>query len=184
MHVVLHQQVRGGVPYQELVQEGRIALWKATLHFDTQREVAFSSHAGVAIERRIWAAVSRANQSPGYLVVPEPIDPCEVVEASSWRAQVHAALEEAISRLPDRLRRVVVAAYGLDGQTPQSLTAIGRQFGVTREAVRQWRNNALLRLRLPAFSAHLCRVFDQDSRDAYQHARALSRSWLRQRRGS
>ena len=118
MHVVLHQQVRGGVPYQELVQEGRIALWKATLHFDTQREAAFSSYAGVALERRIWAAVSRANRSPGYLVVPQPVDPCEVVEASSWRAQVHAALEEAISRLPDRLCRVVVAAHGLDGQTP------------------------------------------------------------------
>ncbi len=183
VHVVLRRQMRGGVPYQTLLQEGRIAVWKATLRFDTQRGVAFSSYAGVAIERRIWAAVARANRSPGCLALPEPVDPSQVVEQSLCRAQVHSAVQESILRLPDRLRRVMVAAYGLDGQPPRSLAAIGRQFGVTREAVRQWRNNALLLLRLPAFSGHLRRVCDQDSRDAYHRTGALSRSWLRQRRG-
>jgi RNA polymerase sigma factor (sigma-70 family) len=50
------------VVYDDLVQEGRIALWRAVLGFDPQRGVAFSSYAGKAIERRIWQAVARARR--------------------------------------------------------------------------------------------------------------------------
>ncbi|MBN2392334.1 MAG: hypothetical protein JXR84_16515, partial [Anaerolineae bacterium] len=32
---------RGRVPYAELVQAGRLALWRAALHFDPQRGVQF-----------------------------------------------------------------------------------------------------------------------------------------------
>ena len=53
VHVVLRRQARGGVAYEDLLQEGRIGLWQAVLHFDPHRGVAFSTYAGVAIERRI-----------------------------------------------------------------------------------------------------------------------------------
>ncbi len=45
--------------YEDLLQEGRIALWQAIMHFDPQRGVAFSIYAGVAIQRRIWRAARR-----------------------------------------------------------------------------------------------------------------------------
>ena len=66
VHVVLRRQSRGGVAYEDLLQEGRIALWRAALHFDPQRGAAFSTYAGVAIERRIWRAVARVNFRPSW----------------------------------------------------------------------------------------------------------------------
>lgn len=183
VHVVLRRQCRGDVAYEDLLQEGRIALWQAVLHFDPQRGAAFSTYAGVAIERRIWRAVARSTRPQGGLPLTQLPDPREAAEEHVWWEQVHSALAEAVSRLPDRLRQVIVAAYGLDGEPPRSLAAIGRQCGVTREAVRHWRNDALLLLRLPAFSGRLRSLWGQDSRAAYARTQSLNRAWLRQKRG-
>jgi RNA polymerase sigma factor (sigma-70 family) len=62
IHFLLQRQTSGGVAYDDLVQEGRIALWRAVLGFDPQRGVAFSTYAGTAIERRIWQVVARARR--------------------------------------------------------------------------------------------------------------------------
>jgi RNA polymerase sigma factor (sigma-70 family) len=183
IHAVVRRQARGGVAYEELLQEGRIALWQAVLHFDPHRGVAFSTYAWVAIQRRVWRAVAQANRPQGGLPWPEPPDPLEHAAATWQQTQVRAALLEAVTRLPARLRQLIVAAYGLDGFPPRSLAAIGRQFGVSRERARQWRNDALLLLRLPPFSARLRQLCDQDTRAAYARAQALNRAWLRQRRG-
>jgi len=183
VHTVLRRQFRGDVAYEDLLQEGRIALWQAVLHFDPQRGVAFSTYAGVAIERRIWRAVARANRPQGHWPPPPPPDPLAMAEENLWWAEVQAALREALSRLPQPLRRVIVAAYGLDGEPPRTLAAIGRQCGVSREMARHWRNDALLLLRLPAFSGRLRHLCGQDTRAAYARTRALNRAWLRQKRG-
>jgi DNA-directed RNA polymerase sigma subunit (sigma70/sigma32) len=98
-------------------------------------------------------------------------------------AQVRPTLAETLARLPEQLREVIVAAYGLDEDLPRSLAAIGHRLEVSRERVRQWRNDALVLLRLPIFSARLRRLCDQDSRTAYARTQALNRAWLRQRRG-
>jgi len=183
VHAVLRQQARGGVPYDDLLQEGRIALWQAILHFDPHRGVAFSTYAWVAIQRRIWRAVAQAHRPQGRLSLPESPDPLEAAAAAWWMAQVRPTLAETLARLPERSREVIVAAYGLDEDPPRSLAAIGRRLGVSRERVRQWRNDALLLLRLPTFSAGLRRLCDQDSRAAYARTQAFNRAWLRQQRG-
>ena len=121
--------------------------------------------------------------SQGRLPLPGPIDAQVVAEEHLWWAEVQEALSEAVSRLPDRSRRVIVAAYGLGGQPPRSLAAIGRECGVTREAVRHWRNDALLLLRLPAFSGRLRGLCGQNTRAAYVGTQALNRDWLRRKRG-
>lgn len=183
VHTVLRRQARGGVEYAELLQAGRIGLWQAVLHFDPSRGVAFSTYAGVAIERWIWRVVARANRPQGRLPLPKSPNPLQMAEENLWQAEVHSALAEAVSRLPKRLRQVIVAAYGLDGESSRTLIAIGQQFGVSREMARIWRNDALLLLRLPAFSGRLRRLCSQDSREAYVRTQALNRAWLRQKRG-
>ena len=182
VHVVLRRQRRGDVPYEDLVQEGRIGLWQAVLRFDPQRGAAFSTYAGVAIERHIWRAVKRANRLQGWMPHPEVVNPVEIAEEQVWWEQVTEALAEAVAHLPDRLRQVICAAYGLDGNTPCTLRAIGREYGVSGEMARYWRNKALLLLRLAAFSGRLRQLCDQDSRAAYARTRALNRAWMRQRR--
>jgi RNA polymerase sigma factor (sigma-70 family) len=52
-----------------------------------------------------------------------------------------------ISRLPETERRVIEMRYGLNQERQYTLNDIGRQFGITRERVRQIENNAIRKLR-------------------------------------
>lgn len=184
VHFILRQQARGGVPYEDLLQEGRIGLWQAILHFDPRRGVTFSTYAGVAIRNRIWRAVKQVNRPQGRLSPPALANPLEIAEENIGQQEIRQALLEAVSRLPKRLRQVITAAYGLDGELPCTLAAIGDRFGVTKEMARYWRNSGLVLLRLPAISGRLRYLCGQDSRAAYRRMEALNRAWLRKRRPS
>jgi hypothetical protein len=83
-----------------------------------------------------------------------------------------------VAQLPEPLQEVVVVYYGLDGGPPCTLATLGSWYGVTGEMARVWRNEALLQLRMPLYSAQLRELCGQDSRQAYARARALSASWL------
>jgi RNA polymerase sigma factor (sigma-70 family) len=182
VHAVLRRQVCGDAAYADLLQEGRLGLWQAVLHFDPGRGVAFSTYAWVAIERRVWRAVARSRDRPVDWEGAAPVEPEVAAEAAWQREPVQVALREALRHLPERLRRVLVVAYGLHGQAPRSLAAIGREYGVSRERVRQWRNDALVVLRLPAVSGRLRQACGQDDRAAYQQADRLNRAWQTSRR--
>jgi RNA polymerase sigma factor (sigma-70 family) len=169
--------------YAELLHEGQIALWQAILHFDSGRKIAFSTYAVVAIRHRLWSAVAQAQRPQGWLAPAEPLDPAQLAEQAWQRRALRGVLAELLAALPEKRYHVIVAAYGLDGQPPLSLAAIGRLYGVSRECVRQWRNGALVLLRLPALSARLRRLCEQNDKAAYQRAQALNQAWLRRQRG-
>jgi RNA polymerase sigma factor (sigma-70 family) len=183
VHTVLRRQSSGPLSYAEVLQAGRIGLWQAALHFDPARGVAFSTYAGVAIQRRIWQAVKQAQRPQGWLAPEEPVDPRAVAEERLWWQEVCAALAAAIDRLPGRQREVMLAACGWDGQPARDLTQTGQQWGVSRQAAAYWYYKALVSLRLPAVSGHLRQLWGQDGRADYRRSQALSRAWLRQRRG-
>ena len=183
VHAVLRRQACGDAAYADLLQEGRLGLWQAVMHFDPARGVAFSTYAWVAIERRVWRAVARSRDQPvEWAEVAPEVDPEAAVEVAWQQTQVQVALPDALRHLPERLSRVVGAAYGLHGQAPRSLAALGREYRVSRERVRQWRNEALVLLRLPAVSGRLRQVCGQDDRGAYQQAARLNRAWQKSRR--
>lgn len=52
-----------------------------------------------------------------------------------------------IAELPPTERNVIEMRYGLNRTTPRTLDSIGRQFGITRERVRQIENQAIRKLR-------------------------------------
>ena len=56
-------------------------------------------------------------------------------------------LELWLSQLSERQQKVVKLRFGLDGQEPFTLEAVGARFGITREQVRQVQLEALRRLR-------------------------------------
>lgn len=182
VHAILRRQWRAAMPYADLLQEGRTALWQALLRFDPQRGVAFSSYAWRVIERRLWRAIFLYQRQGTALPTGRPAllspDPQPVVEYALWRQQVRAMLQQMVACLPSPLHEVITAAYGLDGAPPQSLAAIGRRFGVTREMARVWRNQALVLLRMPLFSAPLRELCQRNCRAAYTQAQTLNRAWL------
>ena len=55
-------------------------------------------------------------------------------------------IENALASLPERDRKVIELRYGLLGEAPCTLEEVGREFGVTRERIRQIENNTLKRL--------------------------------------
>src|ERR1700712_2233449 len=77
-----------------------------------------------------------------FLADDGAIDPAEAV-AESLR---HEALQLGLEALPERHRRVLELRYGLDGRDPRTLDEIGREFGLTRERIRQIEVEALREL--------------------------------------
>ena len=71
------------------------------------------------------------------------------------RALLTEAIEEALEELNDRERQVVRLRFGLaDGQV-RTLEEVGREFGVTRERIRQIESKTLAKLRHPTRSQRL-----------------------------
>jgi RNA polymerase primary sigma factor len=66
-----------------------------------------------------------------------------------------AHIGDALDRLSERERRIVVLRYGLDDGKFRTLEEVGRDFGITRERIRQIEAKALRKLRQPESSAPL-----------------------------
>jgi RNA polymerase primary sigma factor len=82
----------------------------------------------------------------------------EAMEAPSQaaaRALLNEAINEALSELSERERKVVRLRFGLDDGQMRTLEEVGREFGVTRERIRQIESKTLAKLRHPMHSGHL-----------------------------
>jgi RNA polymerase primary sigma factor len=71
------------------------------------------------------------------------------------RALLTEALEEALEELNDRERLVVRLRFGLDDGQVRTLEEVGKEFGVTRERIRQIESKTLAKLRHPTRSNRL-----------------------------
>jgi len=185
---IIARQAWNGLPFADLKQEGLIALWRAICRFDPRLGAPFSSFAWVAVERQLWRVTRCERRCRRPLPILDPPDAYLELEQALWVEQVRQRLAASLSYLTQRQRQVIGRVYGIgEGGTVLetacmgNLAAAGRQLGISRERVRQLRNQALSILRLPALSLPLRRLAEQDSRDAYLHSRQLTRQWLRKR---
>jgi len=64
-------------------------------------------------------------------------------------------MEEVLSTLSDREKRVLIYRFGLDDGRAKTLEEVGKTFGVTRERIRQIEAKALRKLRHPSRSKKL-----------------------------
>ena len=71
------------------------------------------------------------------------------------RALLKEQLEEVLSTLNDRERKVLILRFGLDDGRPRTLEEVGREFQVTRERIRQIEAKALRKLKHPSRSKKL-----------------------------
>jgi RNA polymerase primary sigma factor len=71
------------------------------------------------------------------------------------REMEKADLKEAIDRLPERVRYVLVRRYGLDNRNPATLAELGGELEISRERVRQLQNQAEQILKAGGFAERL-----------------------------
>src|SRR5215216_5372442 len=62
---------------------------------------------------------------------------------------------EALGKLTERERKIIVLRFGLDDGRFRTLEEVGREFGITRERIRQIEAKALRKLRHPSYSRKL-----------------------------
>ena len=80
-----------------------------------------------------------------FIADNDAVMPADVATANSLSEQIMSALDD----LNDREKQVVRMRFGLDGGQPRTLEEVGREFGVTRERIRQIESKTLAKLRHP-----------------------------------
>jgi RNA polymerase primary sigma factor len=104
------------------------------------REILRMAQLPVSLEKPIG---EEEESSLGDFVQDEAAEsPYDTAQLSLRREDI----ENALSSLPDRERKVIELRFGLKGEQPCTLEEVGRAFGVTRERIRQIENNTLKKL--------------------------------------
>jgi RNA polymerase primary sigma factor len=80
--------------------------------------------------------------------MPQPI---ELASQELLKSQI----SDALSKLTDRERKIIVLRFGLEDGRFRTLEEVGREFGITRERIRQIEAKALRKLRHPSYSRNL-----------------------------
>lgn len=71
------------------------------------------------------------------------LDPLEALTSNN----LHDQLGDLLELLDERESRIIDQRFGLNGKKPMNLEEVGREFGVTRERIRQLQNKALAKMR-------------------------------------
>jgi len=185
VHAVVRRYGFGDLAITEALHIGRIGLWRAIVHYTPERGVAFSTYAWPCIRnellhveraqarRKKWPRATRRVVSDAFLdtFIQEDHGP------------IRQSLFQLVTRLPERLRHVIVTYYGLAGQPGSTYAAIGAQLGLTKQRVCQLRTEALIWLRQPAHSQTLRSLLDRHTVAEYEWADDLAQRWLQRRGG-
>jgi RNA polymerase sigma factor (sigma-70 family) len=178
------RQWTGDLPRNDVWQVGRIGLWHALQHYQPERGTAFSSYAIPAISRSIWRAVTLAQRKPPEEVTPHPPQEAPDLEEHVERVVSYELLHDLVAGLPRRRwRALIVAHYGLDGRSAQTLSELARAWGVKPQRIFQLRTEALLWLGHPARSLALRQLLGRNTVADYQAYLARQRRWRRMTRG-
>jgi len=113
----------------------------------------------IGLPRRKLAMLKQASQRPTSLDAPinegeateygeiigdeRAVNPLEMLSDKNLQSQ----LDGLLSVLDERERKIIDERFGLTGKKPMTLEEVGRQFGVTRERIRQLQNSALTKMR-------------------------------------
>ena len=116
---------------------------------DRVREIQKISQEPVSLETPIGE--EEDSQLGDFIEDSTAVAPPEAASDSMLREQ----LEQVLDGLADRERKVIKFRFGLEDGHPRTLEEVGREFGVTRERIRQIESKTLAKLRHPSRSSKL-----------------------------
>jgi RNA polymerase primary sigma factor len=116
---------------------------------DRIREILKISQEPVSLETPIGE--EEDSQLGDFLEDTLVAGPSEAAGFTMLQEQLNRVLDE----LSDRERKVIELRFGLEDGHPRTLEEVGREFGVTRERIRQIESKTLNKLRHPSHAAKL-----------------------------
>jgi RNA polymerase primary sigma factor len=144
------------------IEEAVAQLWQTQEREPTLREVAAASGATeTAVRAYLVTTRTRSLDASDHAqrvaeTIPDPVDHLERVEFEV----LTDAVERALASISPRERGVIEQRFGLLDGNIHTLQEIGREYGVTRERIRQIEDKALRRLRHPSRSKYLKEFVD------------------------
>jgi RNA polymerase primary sigma factor/RNA polymerase sigma factor len=142
----------------ELTSEGNMTLMNAVEKFDYTRGFKFSTYANWAIKNQCAGDFRRRTRDADRFRtgIDEQFDCAEDTRSDEYSQerlseQRKAQFAKILNCLSDREQAIIGLRYGLrQSAEGQTFKAIGREFGVTKERIRQLEARALAKLRAAA----------------------------------
>ena len=145
----MHQELEREPTIDELAQ-------RVQLEPDRVRELLRYSQDPLSLDSPIG---EEDESSLGDFIEDETVDgPAD----AATRAMLSEAVGEVLGELSEREQEIVRLRFGLDGGQAKTLEEVGRQFGVTRERIRQIEAKTLAKLRHPQRSQRLREFLDSE----------------------
>ena len=116
---------------------------------DRVREIQKISQEPVSLETPIGE--EEDSQLGDFIEDAQAVDPADAASFSMLQEQ----LTQVLDGLAERERKVIELRFGLEDGHPRTLEEVGREFGVTRERIRQIESKTLAKLRHPSRSSKL-----------------------------
>jgi len=150
------------VPVHMVETINKLARVQRQLHQELGREATTEEIAAeMGLEPERVADIQRIAQEPVSLQSPigeEESDLGDFIEDADAVVPMEAAafimlqdqLERVLDQLPEREQRILQLRFGLTDGHPRTLEEVGREFGVTRERIRQIESKTLAKLRHPS----------------------------------
>jgi RNA polymerase primary sigma factor len=150
------------IPVHMVETINKMARVQRQLHQDLGREASVAEIAGeMGISPSRVAEIQRIAQEPVSLQAPigeEDSDLGDFIEDADAVVPMEAAafimlqdqLEEILHNLAPREQKIIQLRFGLMDGHPRTLEEVGREFGVTRERIRQIESKTLSKLRHPS----------------------------------
>jgi RNA polymerase primary sigma factor len=160
------------VPVHMVETINKLSRVQRQLHQELGREASTDEIAAeLGLEPERVAEIQRIAQEPVSLQSPigeEESDLGDFIEDADAVVPIEAAafimlqdqLERVLDKLAEREQRIIQLRFGLTDGHPRTLEEVGREFGVTRERIRQIESKTLAKLRHPSRAQMLREYLD------------------------
>lgn len=151
---IAKRHVRASDDFFELVSDGNVSLMRAVDKFDFTRGFKFSTYASWAIIKNYARTIPehlqhRDRYQTGHDQLLETYAQAHAGEFDNeYLPALRGVIDRMLGSLDERESQILRQRFGLDGGVePLTLEQIGRNFGVSKERVRQLESRAITRLR-------------------------------------